>query len=320
MSCNSWFIEDDLPNTFEGNFQAFWEDMDRYYSYFDVRELDWQLAYDTNIQMVKGFTNTDELADLLSVLTLAFEDGHVNLYLPGNRVAFDFQEGFPENDPENATRYLDQVRSPNNVFSYGSITNTNLGYIRITSFGTNTANYTVIDDAIASLASRDGIVLDVRGNSGGDDRNSDIIASRFADERRLYRRIRYRNGTEHNDFTDWIDDFIEPEGDPFLKPVVVLTNRGCYSSTESFLLSMEVMPHVMLVGGITGGGSGNPILRQLPNGWTFRMSNWQQVNADFEYSEGVGITPDVEVNISPEEAENGVDTILEAAIALLQGN
>ena len=319
-ACNSLFIDEDVPNTFEGNFQVFWEEMDRHYAYFDIKGVDWQAAYDTNIQTVRGFTQTSELSTLLSELTLAFEDGHVNLFLPNQTVAFNFREGFPENDPGDAGGYLDGVRIPNATLFYGSITGTDLGYIRVSKFNAPFSDYEVIDEAIAALSSKTGIVVDVRNNGGGSDRNGRRIASRFADERRVFQYVRYRNGSRHDEFTDWRGTFIQPEGITYTKPVAVLTNRGCYSATESFILSMNVMPHVTVVGGITGGGSGNPIYRQLPNGWDFRLSSWQQVDEHFQYSEGRGIIPEVLVNIPQEDIDRDIDTILASAIALLQAN
>lgn len=319
-ACNSLFIEDDPSDSFEENFEVFWQTFDRHYSFFDIKALDWQAAYDTNIQRVRGFTTNEELFVLLRDLTLAFQDGHVNLYRSNTRVAFDLQEGFPLNDPENAINYLDAIENPNSTLQYGNLTGTNLGYVRIFSFGAPNSHYERIDDAVAAFADKDGIVLDVRNNGGGSDTNADRIASRLMDAERTYRWVRYRNGSNHTDFNEWRKSTISPEGTTNTKPLVILTNRKCFSSTESFILSLRVRPEVTTVGGITGGGSGNPIFRELPNGWTFRLSSWQMVDADFNFIEGVGIAPDEEVFIPNAFASAGIDTILERAIALLEGN
>lgn len=319
-ACNSLFIEDDPSDSFEENFEVFWQTFDRHYSFFDIKALDWQAAYDTNIQRVRGFTTNEELFVLLRDLTLAFQDGHVNLYRFNTRVAFDLQDGFPLNDPENAISYLDSIENPNSTLQYGNLTDTNLGYIRIFSFGAPNNHYERIDDAIAAFGDKDGIVLDLRNNGGGSDTNADRIASRFMDEERIYRWVRYRNGSEHTDFNEWRKSTISPEGTTNTKPLVILTNRRCFSSTESFILSLKERPEVTTIGGVTGGGSGNPIFRELPNGWTFRLSSWQMVDADFNFIEGVGIAPDEEVFIPVAFANAGVDTILERAIALLEGN
>ena len=44
------------------------------------------------------------------------------------------------------------------------------------------------------------LVVDVRGNGGGDDRVGRAIASRFTDRNRLYMTVALRNGPKHDDF------------------------------------------------------------------------------------------------------------------------
>ena len=164
-----------------------------------------------------------------------------------------------------------------------------------------------------------GIVVDVRNNGGGSDRNSKTVASRFFDEKRLFRYVRYRNGPRHSDFTDFIPDYIEPEGKTqFTKPVILLTNRRCFSATEDFVLAMRILPQVTVVGDTTGGGAGNPVLRVLPNGWLYRLSRWIEYTSEKESFEGIGFAPDILVGISPADSLSGKDTILETAIRMLE--
>ncbi len=320
VACNSLFIEEDPSNSFEENFEVFWQSFDRHYAYFDVKDLDWQAAYDTNIHRVRNLTTNEQLFLLLENLTLAFQDGHVNLYRLNTQVAHDFQAGYPLNDPENAVNYLSSVENPNTAIQYGEIADTNLGYIRIFTFGAPNNHYEQIDMAIATLADKDGIIIDVRNNGGGSDINADRVATRFMDQERVYRWVRFRNGSKHSDFNEWRKSSIGPEGTTYTKPVAILTNRRCFSTAESFILSMKTRPDVWTVGGNTGGGSGNPIFRELPNGWTFRLSSWQMTDADFNYIEETGIEPDSALSIPNAVANAGIDTILEGAIALLEGN
>ena len=67
---------------------------------------------------------------------------------------------------------------------------------------------------------------------GGNDLNGEAVASRFADMNRLYRRVRFRDGPNHDDLGPFIDSFISPAGAQFPGPVAVLTNRGTFSSAE----------------------------------------------------------------------------------------
>jgi len=58
----------------------------------------------------------------------------------------------------------------------------------------------------------------------------------------------------------------------YTDPIALLTNRRTFSAAESFVLAMRTLPQVTIVGDTTGGGSGNPLHRELPNGWGLSVS------------------------------------------------
>ena len=259
------------------------------------------------------------LFSILRDIVLLLEDGHVNLYAEGQTVSFDFTQGQPTNQPTFAIRYLENTKTPNNSISFSRIKDYNLGYVRIFSFVGEASTFELIDEILKEFKEMDGIVVDVRSNQGGGDQNAKLIASRFADEKRLFRKVKFRNGPEHTDFTDWQDDHIGPSagGESFRKPVVVLTNKGTYSAAEGFILAMKIHPHIQTVGGVSGGGSGNPIIRELPNGWYFGLSHWIVSTPEEEIFEGIGIQPDHAVSITEADKVILRDALLEKAIELL---
>src|SRR5438045_9498089 len=75
-----------------------------------------------------------------------------------------------------------------------------------------------------------------------------------------------------------MSDFVEYSISPavskqFKEKVTVLTNRYSFSATEDFIFMMTSFPNVTLIGDNTGGGSGSrPILKEMPNGWAYRVS------------------------------------------------
>lgn len=162
-------------------------------------------------------------------------------------------------------------------------------------------------------------MIDLRNNGGGNDRNGEAIAARFADVMRLYRRNTVRNGPDHNDFDPPVESFISPAGaESFLGPVAVLTNRSTISSAESLVLAFAVLPEASSFGDFTGGGSANPDRTTLENGWEYTVSRWIEYRPDGSTYEGIGIEPDVRVDISATDTAAQRDTILDAAIADLQ--
>ncbi len=72
-----------------------------------------------------------------------------------------------------------------------------------------------------------------------------------------------------------------------------------------------------LIGDTTGGGLGAPNGGQLPNGWTYRFSVSQTIASDGGNYEN-GVPPDIQIDLDPNEALNGIDTILERAITFIK--
>ncbi|MBQ5705225.1 MAG: peptidase S41, partial [Bacteroidaceae bacterium] len=81
------------------------------------------------------------------------------------------------------------------------------------------------------------------------------------------------------------------------------------------VMMMRELPHVTIVGDKTGGGSGLPFNSTLPNGWSVRFSASPILDADGNQTE-FGIEPDVRVDITSEDWDRGVDTIIEEAIKI----
>lgn len=318
ISCEGLFMEPDPIDDPEINFEILWNDYDRYYSYFNFKGVDWDSIYEVYRPHVTANTTPGELFDIFKPMILSLKDGHSDLISPFGRIDYEFDKGIPANIISILSYAT--FKNASEPIVYGELNNTNLGYIRIISFGMGTNDdYRVIDQVLAKFKDKDGIIIDVRNNGGGSDSKSGIVASRFYDQRRLYRRVKYRNGPEHDDFTDWIDSYQDPDG-PFQykKNIAVLTNRKVFSSSEDFVLAMGELPYVTIIGDTTGGGAGNPISRELPNGWLFRVSTWFQVDARNVSTEGRGIYPDIPVWITKEDSAANKDTILDTAIQLLE--
>ena len=77
-------------------------------------------------------------------------------------------------------------------------------------------------------------------------------------------------------------------------------------------------PYVTTVGDTSGGGSGNPLILQLPNQWTYWVPRWIEYTADLKIYEGIGLRPDIPVWISKADSLAGRDAILERALQILR--
>ncbi len=149
--------------------------------------------------------------------------------------------------------------------------------------------------------------------------NTKILASRLIAQPRVYIQGRGRNGPQHDDFGNPIEDRIVPEGSyQYVNPIVILTNRQSASAAEVFVQGLKGLPYVHVVGDTTAGDIGLTVWRELPNGWNYRMTVTLTSNAEGISYEGTGIPPDYPVSLSKQDSIDGRDTQLEKAIELLR--
>ncbi len=303
-------------------FDAVWDDFDATYSFFVLKGIDWDDARVRFRPQLTTSSNDEQLFDVVSAMLLELEDGHVLLQSPGATSTYTgWFDQFPENFDETVvtSTYLgvNAMMSPQSNMLYGLI-DSDIGYVRVQSLG-GSGHGEDIDLILGQLSGIRSLIVDLRSNGGGNDQNGEAFAARFTDATRLYRRVRFRDGPNHDDFGPFLDSFISPGGaESFSGPVAVLTNRRTFSSAESLLLAFKTLPNIVSFGDFTGGGSANPAQRTLSNGWTYTVSQWIEFRADGTTFEGVGIEPDVRVDIDSVDAAALRDTIMDVAIADLR--
>jgi len=303
-------------------FDTVWTDFDANYSFFGLKSIDWNDSRARFRSQLSSGSTDQVLFTVLSGMLLELEDPHVRLTTPlGNSTYTGWFDQYPTNFDESVitTTYLGSTAmlSPVTNMLFGRV-DTDIGYLRVHSLG-GTGHGGDIDFILGQLSGIRALIVDLRSNGGGNDQNAEAIAARFADTTRLYRRVRFRDGPNHDDFGPFIDSFIAPGGtQSFQAPVAVLTNRGVISSAESLLLAFSVLPNVESVGDFTGGGSANPVQRNLANGWQYTVSRWVEFRPDGTTFEGIGIEPDIRVDISDADAAALRDSIMDAAVSRLQ--
>ena len=319
VSCADIFLEKDPESTPENNFEIFWDDYNQYYSFFELKKLNWDSIYQVKRIQISPETTEAQLTSIFNDMIQYLRDGHAYLRTSKTKYYYyDFWSKYPVNKLSSVSGYVSLTRVNANI-STGIIQN-DIGYIAINSFGGKESDYKAIDGQLKNFLDKNvkGLIIDIRGNGGGSDNYSRLIANRFTDQRRIYSYYRYKAGPARNDFEPWNEKTIGPDGTLFLKPIALLTNRNVFSSAEDFVLAMKSIPTVKMMGDTTGGGSGNPLVRHLPNGWSFAVPRWQQVDYNFNFYEGTGIVPHIPIWISADNINAGRDTILERALEELR--
>lgn len=317
LGCEKAFIDPQPDNDPVTNFEVLWETVDLKYSFFALKEVDWDSIYHVYRPQVHAEMGPVELFDVMAAMLNELEDGHVNLVSPFDRSRYwDWSLNSPENFNFSVIErnYLEPEYRITGPF-WNTVIDS-VGYIYYGSFSSG-FDTTQLDLLIRTFSQYKGLIFDVRNNGGGMVSNAFTIASRFADEELVTYYEQFRNGREHDDFTELYPRFVRPAETQYKKPVVVLTNRSSYSATNDFVAIMRNFPQVTILGDTTGGGGGLPGDYDLPNGWRFRFSTSQSFTPDGLNMEP-GIPPDEYVAIDPQDEIRGVDTIIEEALELLR--
>lgn len=313
--------EDDFANTPSGNFNALWSIIDERYCFFPQAEetfgFDWNAVYHKYKPLVAGCKDNAGLFDVLADMLAELRDGHVNLLSEyGTGYYWNWQLDYPLNFSDSIQRnYLGRDFKITNGIKYTELSDS-IGYLYVGSFsGQFSADNLSL--MLLSLKNTKGLVLDIRNNGGGMLTAAERLASVFAKERVHCGYIQHKTGKGHNDFSDPEKLYLEPsKGVVWLRPVVVLTNRGVYSAANHFVMLMRELPHVAIMGDCTGGGSGLPLNSTLPNGWGVRFSACPVLDAQGNHTE-FGIEPDIKVGITADDWNSGRDTMIESAKELI---
>ncbi len=326
VSCDNIFFEEEFPDNAVSNFEYFWKEYDAKYGLFQVKNIDWDSVYSVYRPQISETSTDEELYSVLVGMLELLNDNHIALAptsdsdLPYYRSGIlgklgtinDFDLEILKNSYFTTTKFEDPF------FTYGILPG-NIGYIHIEGFS-DMPRYIEkpMDNILSELKDTKAIIIDARGGYGGEDLMGKYIAGRFATEKTLYQKSRIKNGAGENDFTEWEEWYVEPEGDfQYSNPVVVLTHRFTLSARETFCLAMKVLPQVTFVGDTTAGSFSNQINRELPNGWGYSISIGQWVDANGTSYEGLGLVPDIVIQNKKQDVLNGKDEVLEKAMEIL---
>jgi len=80
------------------------------------------------------------------------------------------------------------------------------------------------------------------------------------------------------------------------KTVIVLVDENCFSASDIFAAGIQQAPNVLLMGNVTGGGSGYADTKLLPfSNISLRLSRMFSYQPNGENYDGVGVTPDIHI-------------------------
>jgi C-terminal processing protease CtpA/Prc len=186
-----------------------------------------------------------------------------------------------------------------------------IGYIRISRWTDDTIPKQ-FDDALEIFKATRGIIIDVRGNGGGNDQLADVVNGRLITKPVVSSIDFWRKmGTDqYNRTIGWV----QPRGPwTYQGRVAVLIDEASVSACEHFVSGIEAMGSVLLVGQPTNGAGGGPTAVTLPDGTRIAVSRALGIRANGVVFEGHGIPPHFYSEPTLNNLREGRDAALQTA-------
>tara|TARA_R110000796_G_scaffold71409_4_gene162109 strand:- start:32047 stop:33369 length:1323 start_codon:yes stop_codon:yes gene_type:complete len=176
----------------------------------------------------------------------------------------------------------------------------NVAYLQLKGF--RVEDTVKVDPLMEFISTADAIIVDLRGNGGGNGPVGTWLSSYFLPTNIPLTSV-YERRKDHTDayFT------IPVKGKQRLDvPLYILTNSRTFSAAEGFTYDLQARKRVTVIGEVTGGGAHPVNFMRLPKDFALVVPIARSINPITKTNwEGVGVQPDVKV-----ASEIALDTAL----------
>jgi carboxyl-terminal processing protease len=185
-----------------------------------------------------------------------------------------------------------------------------VGYIRLTLW--KSPAHKEFKRALENMRDAHGIIVDLRGNPGGEAQEVVKIASYFFNARVSFGQFVSRNGKALSLYTDR-DDMV------YKGPMTILVNEGSGSGSELFSAAMQENGRASVVGRQSCGCVlGIARFKKMKGGSELAVSELKYISPQGHKIEGTGVTPNHAVPLTLTDLQRHRDAALEAAENALQ--
>lgn len=184
-----------------------------------------------------------------------------------------------------------------------------IGYLRFNTFHLNLLPEMIA--AVAAMQDAPGMIIDLRGNPGGEPDVADQLAAQFLVGAQGFGSFKIRSGV----IPRMVNGVNRYSG-----PLVILVDYLSYSGSEYFSAGMQGLGRAVIIGERTPGGASGMNLKILSNGAVLGYNVFAILGPDGSMVEGRGIIPDVPATLERSELLAGVDGQLQAALYFLNGS
>lgn len=242
-------------------------------------------------------------------------------------------------------REVEALRVPDNGPLMSMVHETDYSLMRIRTFSSSALNQQGVNyerflsqsfDELKKLGVKN-LILDLRGNGGGDDNYGATLVSYFADKPFRYfdniqvtdtydgyGRISEEGGVRYMNSHKGLDEW-KPQKNRFSGKLIVLTNGFSFSTCADIAAVLHHNKWATFVGEETGGGydgntSGSTQTITLPNSRIqVRVPMWMYTTANVGHQfPGRGVIPDFPIQYSLEDLLNDRDPVMRRALELIK--
>lgn len=316
-SCDAIFPDQPEPTHVEV-FDELWNAVNQKYVCFSNRDVDWDAVYAKYREQIDDYPDEDYLFYVLGYMLDELQDGHVGLiagadYWSGYRMDADGNK-----DQSIVDLYLGENVKSSGGLRFNRIHQGKVGYIEYASF-LHSLSDSQLYEALDYCKDCHGLILDLRGNNGGELPNVMTLLKCLPCEKVLYKTLVRHNG----DRCDLMQQGVMPRPDDmdesrvWRKPFIVLIDNRSYSASSTFAMCAKGCENVRLVGVKTAGGTNTALVYELSNGWRYRIPSIKNIsNAGVDYQNGV--PPDVEIHLDKDAVKENKDNLIETACEMIE--
>ena len=204
--------------------------------------------------------------------------------------------------------YQDQANLGKSVFEHRRV-HPRVGYIRFDGWAFDLTPK--LEAAMKDLGDSDGIIIDCRQNRGGANPGVDYLSRAFCAEPGLLAVVTPRKGGRE----EW-----KHEGGgaaAYKGRVAILVDDGSGSASEAFAGAMQEKGRAVILGHTSYGGVLNSTQFPLPTGGILQYPHSDMRTPKGKAIEGIGVIPDIPVEMTRADLLRGKDTVIERAIAAI---
>jgi carboxyl-terminal processing protease len=180
----------------------------------------------------------------------------------------------------------------------------NVAYVRFNHFAAPVAEE--FTAALEVMKNVRGLIIDLRGNSGGFFSVVNAVAKRLIARKTVFASYRFRDRT--------VPNILSPTGGDYDMPIVVLVDVMSMSAAEFFAGCMQAIGRATITGDRTPGYMLAAGWKKLPNGGAFMHTIFEPRTADGTVLEDRGVVPDSQVALDKRLLLKGNDSQIEAAV------